>query len=71
MPHKIPRPRGRSVVTSAFVDASHIENKVTRRSHSGYVLFINRGPVQWIIKTQKNIRNECILNGVYSLETVY
>ena len=33
--HKMPRPRGRSAVASAFVDAYHGENKVTRRSHSG------------------------------------
>ena len=38
----MPIPRGRSVVTSASVDASHGAKKVTRRSHSGYVLFINR-----------------------------
>ena len=41
MPHNRPRLRGRSVVTSAFVDASHGANKVTRISKSGYFLFIN------------------------------
>ena len=38
MPHKMPIPRGRSAVASAFVDASHGANKVTRISNSGYVL---------------------------------
>ena len=33
-PRVMPRPRGKSVVTTAFVDASHAANKVTRRSHS-------------------------------------
>ena len=44
MPHRMPRPSRKSVVTSAFVDASHGAKKVTRRSHSGYVLFVNRAP---------------------------
>ena len=51
----MPRPRGRSVVASAFVDASHGANKVTRRSHSGYVLFINRAPVKWTSKRQQTV----------------
>ena len=35
MPYKVPAPRGRSVMTTACVDASHGANKVTRRSHTG------------------------------------
>jgi hypothetical protein len=50
MLHRIPMPRGRSVVTTANVDASHASNMVTRRSHSGYVLFLNRAPVAWYSK---------------------
>ena len=55
MQHNMPRPRGRSVVTSAFVEAYHRENKVTRRSHYGYVLFINIAPVKWMSKRQQTV----------------
>ena len=51
----MPRPRGRSLVTSAFVDASHRANKVTRRSHSCYVLFVNRAPFKWMSKSQQTV----------------
>jgi hypothetical protein len=47
LPHRMPLPRGRSVVVTAYVDASHGAKKVTRTSHKGYVLFINRAPVVW------------------------
>ena len=57
----MPRPRGRSVATSAFVDASHGENKVTRRSHSGYVMFINRAPVKWMSKSQQTVETGALL----------
>jgi hypothetical protein len=30
LPHRMPLPRGRSVTTTAFVDASHAANTVTR-----------------------------------------
>jgi hypothetical protein len=49
LPHRMPVPRGRSVTTTAFVDASHAANKITRRSHSGYVLFLNRAPIAWLV----------------------
>ncbi len=39
--HMTPKPRGRSVTTAAFVDASYAANKVTRRSHTGFVIFVN------------------------------
>ena len=50
VPAQMPTPRGRSVTMTAFVDASHAANKVTRRSHSGYIIFVNRAPILWYSK---------------------
>ena len=55
LPHRMPKPRGRSITTTAFVDASHAANKVTRRSHSGYVVFINRAPIVGYSKRQQTV----------------
>ena len=55
MPNKISRPRGISVVTSAFVDAYHGANKVIRISHSSYVLFVSKAPVKWTRKAQQTV----------------
>jgi Reverse transcriptase (RNA-dependent DNA polymerase) len=55
MPHRMPLPRGRGLTITAFVDASHAANKVTRRSHSGYIVFINRAPVLWYSKRQQTV----------------
>ncbi|KAI2503237.1 Reverse transcriptase (RNA-dependent DNA polymerase) [Fragilaria crotonensis] len=55
MPHRMPVPRGRSVTTTAYVDASHGANKVTRRSHTGYILFLNRAPIVWYSKKQQTV----------------
>ena len=36
------KPRGNSVSTHCFVDANHAGNKVTRRSQTGILIFVNK-----------------------------
>ena len=55
--HMLPQPRGRPVSTTAFVDASHAANKVTRRSHTGFVIFVNKAPVIWYSKRQNTVES--------------
>lgn len=45
--HMIPKPRGRSVSVAAFVDASHAANKVTKKSHTGFIIFVKWAPSIW------------------------
>ena len=68
LPHKMPRPRGRSVVTTAFVDSSHGANKVTRRSHSGHILFVNRAPVKWFSKRQQTVETSAFSSEFIALK---
>ena len=60
MSHRMPRLRGTAVVTIVFVDASHGSNKVTRRSHSGQVLFVNQAPVKWLIRQQQTVETSSL-----------
>jgi hypothetical protein len=55
LPHRMPMPRGRGLEVTAYVDASHAANKITRRSHSGYVVFLNRAPVLRYSKRQNTV----------------
>ena len=64
----MPRPRGRSVVTTAFVDSSHGANKVTRRSHSGHILFVNRAPVKWFSKRQQTVETSAFSSEFIALK---
>ncbi len=48
-------PRGNVVSTHCFVDADHAGNRVTRRSQSGILLFVNRAPVTWYSKRQNTV----------------
>lgn len=57
LPDMQPPPRGRTVNTTAFVDASHGANRKTRRSHTGFVLFVCRAPIIWYSKRQQKVES--------------
>ena len=68
MPHRMPRPRGVAVRTAAFVDSSHGANKVTRRSHSGHILFVNSDPVKWLIRRQQTVETSAFSSEFIALK---
>ena len=68
MPHNMPRPRGIAVCTTAFVDSSHGANKVTRKSHSGHVLFVNSAPVKWLSKRQQTVETSAFSSEFIALK---
>ena len=55
IPGDAPEPRGNVVSTHCFVDADHAGNRVTRRSQSGILLFVNRAPAIWYSKSQNTV----------------
>jgi hypothetical protein len=55
LPTNAPQPRGKAVVMSCFVDADHAGNKITRRSHTGVIIFCNRAPILWFSKRQNTV----------------
>ena len=55
MPDNMPEPLGKPVKLTVFVDADHAHDKVTRRSVTGVVLFVNGTPIRWISKRQKTV----------------
>ena len=55
IPHNQPRPRVWPVTTTAFVDVSHAANRKKRKSHMGYLIFINRAPIIWYSKRQQTV----------------
>jgi hypothetical protein len=57
VPPNAPEPRGHPVQMNAFVDANHAGNKVTRRSHTGIIIYLNCSPIQWYSKSQSTIES--------------
>jgi hypothetical protein len=55
IPGDAPEPRGNVVSTHCFVDADHAGNRVTRRSQTGILMFVNRAPIIWYSKRQNTV----------------
>ena len=68
LPRELPRPRGKPVVTTAFVNASHAANKVMRRSHSGHILLVNQAPVKWMSKRQQTVETSAFSSEFIALK---
>ena len=57
IPTDAPEARGKSVNMSCFVDADHAGCRVTRRSHTGVLIFVNRAPILWYSKRQNTVES--------------
>lgn len=57
IPLDVPEERGNGVVMSCFVDADHAGCRVTRRSQTGIIIFLNRAPILWYSKRQNTIES--------------
>ena len=55
LPTHCPMPFGDTVQLTAYVDADHARNTVTRRSVTGIILLINNMPIAWISKRQRTV----------------
>ena len=57
LPPNMPEPRGLEVQVNCFVDADHAGNRITRRSHTGILIFINHSPIVWYSKSQTTVES--------------
>ena len=68
-PPGMPEPRGASIQITAFVDADHAGNRVTRRSHTGIIVFGNMAPLRWYSKRQNNVESSTFGSEFVALKT--
>jgi hypothetical protein len=52
-----PAPRGNPVQVNVFVDADHASNKMTCRSQTGILMYVNRSPITWYSKSQNTVES--------------
>ena len=65
IPPDMPEPLGKTINLNVFVDADHAGNKVTRRSHTGIIIFGNMTPINWFSKRQNTVET-----STYSSEMI-
>ena len=52
---RMPAHRGHGFILRAFVDANHAGDTVTRRSRTGFLVYLNSAPVYWMSKKQTSL----------------
>lgn len=55
LPCGMPQPRGFGFTMRAFIDADHAGDVVTRRSRSGFIVYLNSAPIYWLSKKQTSV----------------
>ena len=69
LPPKMPEPLGKPVHIYTFVDANHAGNVVTRRSHTGILLFVQNSPIQWLSRRQNTVETSTFGSEFVALRT--
>jgi hypothetical protein len=55
IPENAPSPKGREFTMIVYVDADFAGDKLTRRSRTGFIVFLNSSPIYWYSKRQNSI----------------
>ena len=69
MPPNMPGPKGKSVSISCFVDANHAGNMITRRSHTGIIIYVQNAPILWFSKRQNTVESSSFGSEFVALRT--
>ena len=69
LPPHMPEPLGYPVNIYTFVDANHAGNLVTRRSHTGILLFVQNSPILWLSRRQNTVETSTFGSEFVALRT--
>jgi len=69
IPIKGPEPLGISMQMTCFVDASHAGDKVTRRSHTGFIIYLNNSPIVFYSKKQNTDETSTFGSELVAMKT--
>ena len=77
IPSNAPEPRGKFVWLRMFVDSDHAGEKRTRRSRSGFFIYLNMAMIQWHSKRQPTLESSvfgaefvALKNGIETLRGI-
>ena len=68
-PEDMPKPRGKAVQMTCFVDSDHAGDLVTRRSRTGVLVFIGKAPIVFYSKKQGSIETSSFGSELSAMKT--
>lgn len=69
IPPDAPLPAGNEVEITGWVDADHAGDRLTRRSHTGILIFVNSAPILWYSKRQATIESSTFGSEMVAMRT--
>ena len=69
IPKDIPEPLGNPVEMTAYMDSNHAGDKVSRRSQTGVLIFLNRSPIIWHNMKQSSIETSSFGSEFSAMKT--
>jgi hypothetical protein len=69
LPPKMPEALGIPVQTYVFVDSNHAGNLITRRSHTGILLFVQNAPILWLSRRQNTVETSTFGSEFVAMRT--
>jgi hypothetical protein len=63
------KPRGKPLDMRMFVDADHAGDKITRRSRTGFFVFLNSAPIIWYSKRQTTVETSVFGSEFVAMKT--
>jgi len=55
IPLNVPPSMGSPITITVWVDANHAGNLANRRSHTGFIIYVNQAPIVWYSKKQSTV----------------
>ena len=68
LPHNMPFALGKEVDVNVFVDTDFAGNRITRRSHTGIIIYVNCAPVLWYSKRQNTVETSTFSAEIIALK---
>jgi hypothetical protein len=69
LPPNAPIPRGKPIDMRLYVDADHAGDRITRRSRTGFFIFVNGAPIVWYSKRQNTVESSVFGSEFVALKT--
>ena len=69
IPDNMPDPKGREMMIMAYVNADLAGCKLTRRSRTVFIIYINQAPIYWLSKKQNGVETATFNSEFLAMKT--
>ena len=69
LPGNAPVPRGLGFTIRAYVDSDHAGDNITRRSRTGFIVFLNNAPIYWLSKKQTSVETSSFASEFIAMKS--